>query len=78
MTLWIAIWAQEYAHPFAQSGVVAWPVAFVVFYWVLSKVESEVLAAIASAWHCVALWALAIVAGWECAWKIDAAVGDRI
>jgi uncharacterized membrane protein len=76
MALWIAIWAHEYAHPFAQSGVAAWPVAFVVLYWMLAKVEDSVVRALALASHCVALWVLSIVAGWECAWQIDAAVGE--
>jgi uncharacterized membrane protein len=76
LALWIAIWAQEYAHPFAQYGVVAWPVAFVAFYWVLSKLEDDVFAPVVTAWHCIALWVLSIVAGWECAWQIDNAVGE--
>jgi uncharacterized membrane protein len=76
MALWIAISAQEYAHPFAESGIAAWPVAFVVAYWVLSKVEDSVVRAIALASHCVVLWVLSIILGWECAWQIDAAVGE--
>ena len=70
------IWNEVHAHPLVDSGVVAWPVAFLAFYWVLSKVENDVVEAIASGSHCVALWLLAIVAGWECAWQIDAAVGE--
>ena len=76
LALFIAIWAQDYAHPFAGAGVVAWPVAFVALYWVLAKVEEDVFRQVAVASHCVALWALSIVAGWECAWQIDAAVGE--
>jgi hypothetical protein len=76
MVLWTAMWPEAFAHPFAGIGFVAWPLAFVAFYWVLAKVEDDVVRALASASHCVALWLLAIVLGWECAWQIDAAVGE--
>ena len=76
MVLWTAMWPEAFAHPFAGFGFVAWPVAFLAFYWVLAKVEDDVVRALASASHCVALWLLAIVLGWECAWQIDTAVGE--
>ncbi|MGH8674669.1 MAG: DUF2339 domain-containing protein, partial [Burkholderiales bacterium] len=76
MVLWTAMWPEAFAHPFGGLGMLAWPVAFVVLYWVLAQVESEVVAGLASAAHCVALWLLSIVAGWECAWQIDNAVGE--
>jgi len=76
MVLWAAMWHEGFTHPFADVGMVAWPVAFLVFYFVLAKVENEVVRALASASHCVALWLLAIVLGWECAWQIDTAVGE--
>lgn len=76
MVLWTAMWPEAFAHPFADFGVVAWPVAFLAFYWVLAKVEDDVVRALASASHCAALWLLAIVLGWECAWQIDTAVGE--
>ena len=76
MALWTAMWPEAFAHPFADFGVVAWPLAFLVFYWVLAKIEDDVVRALASACHCAALWLLAIVLGWECAWQIDTAVGE--
>jgi uncharacterized membrane protein len=76
MVLWTALWPEAHAHPFAELGVLAWPAAFLAFYWTLALVETEVPEALASASHCVALWLLAIVLGWECAWQIDNAVGE--
>ncbi|MGH8673884.1 MAG: DUF2339 domain-containing protein, partial [Burkholderiales bacterium] len=52
MALWTAMWPEAFPHPFAEFGVVAWPVAFLVFYWVLAKVENDVVAGLASASHC--------------------------
>lgn len=69
-------WPQAHAHPFAGLGVVAWPAGFVAFYWALAQVEDDVREAVAGASHCIALWLLSIVLGWECAWRIDAAVGE--
>ena len=68
------IWS-AHAHPFADYGYAAWPASFVVFYWVLSRVEPDV-PGLVRANHCVALWLLAALAGWECAWQLDALVGE--
>jgi len=76
MVLWTAMWAEAHSHPLAGLGAIAWPAAFVVFYWALARVEADVAQVIGSASHCVALWLLSVVAGWECAWQIDAAVGE--
>ena len=76
MALWTAMWPEGFAHPFGGIGFIAWPIAFAAFYWVLAQVEDEVVATVATGAHCVALWLLAIVGGWECAWQIDHAVGE--
>ena len=69
------LWA-PYAHPFAAYGYAAWPAGFVVLYWVLLRVEPDVQANLTQANHCVALWLLAALAGWECAWQLDDFVGE--
>ncbi|HEX5612971.1 MAG TPA: DUF2339 domain-containing protein [Burkholderiales bacterium] len=76
MVIWTLLWHEAHSHPFAGSGLVAWPVAFAVLYWALARVEGEVHEALSNASHCIALWLLSIVLGWECAWRIDAAVGE--
>jgi len=76
MVLWSLLWSDAHSHPFAGSGIVAWPLAFAVLYWALARVEDEVIEALSAASHCIALWLLSIVLGWECAWRIDAAVGE--
>jgi uncharacterized membrane protein len=63
-------------HPFAGFGYAGWPAAFVVLYWVLWRIESDLPETLAQASHCVALWLLAALAGWECAWQLDDFVGE--
>ncbi|MFY9314071.1 MAG: DUF2339 domain-containing protein [Burkholderiales bacterium] len=69
------LWA-PHAHPFAAYGYAAWPASFVVLYWVVLRVEPDVPAGLVQANHCVALWLLAALAGWECAWQLDDVVGE--
>jgi uncharacterized membrane protein len=47
-----------------------------VLYWVILRVEPDVPEGLVKANHCVALWLLAALAGWECAWQLDTAVGE--
>jgi uncharacterized membrane protein len=68
-------WA-THAHPFAAYGYAAWPASFAVLYWVIRRVEPDVPPALVQANHCVALWLLAALAGWECAWQLDEFVGE--
>lgn len=76
MVLWAAMWPEAHPHPFAGLGYVAWPAAFLAFYFALAQVEEGVPDGLSSGAHCVALWTLSVVAGWECAWQIDNAVGE--
>lgn len=69
------VWA-PHAHPFAAYGYAAWPAGFLALYWVIRRVESDVPAGLVQANHCVALWLLAALAGWECAWQLDEFVGE--
>jgi uncharacterized membrane protein len=76
MLLFGISWPWQAAHPFAGYGYAAWPGAFLALYRALYRVESDLAPRLAQASHCVALWLLAALAGWECAWQIDALVGE--
>lgn len=76
MAIWASQWPEWHAHPFASYGYAAWPAAFVAFYWVLAQVEDDLPESLARFSHCLALWLLALLGGWECAWQLDAAVGE--
>jgi uncharacterized membrane protein len=68
----------ESAHPFANWGWLAWPLAWAEHLWVLRRHESEDAAL--EAWlHAAGVWRIALVASWEFAWQIDNAVeGKRV
>lgn len=76
MVTWTVLWAGAISHPFAGYGYAAWPGAFLALYWTLARVESDVPAPLSEACHCVALWLLAVLGGWECATQLDAMVGE--
>ncbi len=69
---------QESAHPFANWGWLAWPIAWLEHFWILKRHETEDRAL--QEWlHAAGLWLLAVVASWEFAWQIDHAVeGKRV
>ncbi|HVP09505.1 MAG TPA: DUF2339 domain-containing protein [Burkholderiales bacterium] len=69
------LWA-AHSHPFAAYGYAAWPAGFLVLYWVILRVEPDVPPGLAQANHCAALWLLVALGGWECAWQLDALVGE--
>ncbi|TAN48889.1 MAG: DUF2339 domain-containing protein [Betaproteobacteria bacterium] len=76
MAIWGLGWHERHPHPFAAYGFAAWPAAFVALYWVLLRVENDAPEPIFRTSHCLALWLLALLGGWECAWQLDAAVGE--
>jgi uncharacterized membrane protein len=64
------------AHPFAELGWLAWPLAFAVHLWLLRRhdsVKSEWL----DYWHAGSLWILGAVGAWELAWSIDQLVAGQ-
>ena len=76
MVIWGLQWQHRHAHPFAEFGFAAWPAAFAALYWLLARIENDLPEWLAQASHCLALWLLALLGGWECAWQLDAAVGE--
>jgi uncharacterized membrane protein len=76
MLLYAVLWPDRHAHPFAGLGYAGWPVAFIVLYWVLARLERDVSGKLGAAVHCVGLWLLAALAGWECSWQLDKFVGE--
>lgn len=71
-----AVLWEPHAHPFAAYGYAAWPASFVALYWMIRRVEPDLPPGLVQANHCVALWLLAALAGWECAWQLDEFVGE--
>jgi uncharacterized membrane protein len=76
MVLFALEWQGNHSHPFAGFGYAAWPAAFLTMVWILAQVGRDVDVFLVRWSHCVALWLLAALAGWECAWQIDALVGE--
>ena len=76
MVVYAALWTGANSHPFAGFGYAAWPGAFLALYLILARSEADLQETLAGASHCVALWLLLTLAGWECAWQIDALVGE--
>jgi len=69
-------WMAESSHPFSGLGYLAWPASFVAAYWMLALAERDLAPVWAQAGHCIALWLLALIGGWQCAWQIDELVGE--
>jgi uncharacterized membrane protein len=71
--LWLMAYVQWYwvAHPFAGSGYVAWPFAFLMLYWILRREETQLSASLTRAWHMGALWLFTMLASKEAAWAIN-------
>lgn len=76
MVLYAGFMVDLRAHPLADLGLLAWPLAFAAIYVVLARHESDYEGKIARGGHCVALWLLAALTGWECSWQLDELVGD--
>ncbi|HMD73444.1 MAG TPA: DUF2339 domain-containing protein, partial [Steroidobacteraceae bacterium] len=55
-------------HPFADGGAVAWPLAFVGFYWLARRHEGAPEAALARLLHIASAWLLCALLSWEASW----------
>lgn len=55
-------------HPFADRGYIAWPLAFVIYYWMLYR--SEYAYRFARFGHAIILWMLTLVLSWEAGWAV--------
>jgi uncharacterized membrane protein len=65
----------DVAHPVEHGGYLAWPVAFVAFYFICRRHEGPGGAPLANLLHVASLWLLTALVGWEIAWDIGHAVG---
>lgn len=63
-----------YSHPGMYLGYLAWPLAFVVQYFILYRNDKLSLQFIIKAQHAVSLWLLTFLAAWELSWWINEAV----
>jgi uncharacterized membrane protein len=65
------------AHPAAQCGWLAWPLAFAAFYVICRRHEGEPGEALASWLHAISAWLLVVLLTWELHWFIDQRFGAR-
>lgn len=63
------------SHPFEGLGVVTWPLAFTVTYWLLRRHEDEAVKWLASAWHVGLAWMILALGTRELDWQLGL-VGD--
>jgi len=72
-----ALWAAGTVHhPLAQGGWIAWPLAFLGLYFILSQHDQDVGAPLTNALHAISLWLLTALASWEFAWAIGQSAGS--
>jgi uncharacterized membrane protein len=62
------------AHPAANLGWLAWPLAFGGLYGVMCRLEGAADGALAKVLHAGATWLACGVGGWEAAWQMDRAL----
>lgn len=55
-------------HPFADYGYIAWPLAFVIYYWILYS--SGYMHRSARFGHAIILWVMTLVFSWEAGWAM--------
>jgi uncharacterized membrane protein len=63
-------------NPLAQGGWIAWPLAFVGFYFAAWRHDDALGKPLISALHAVALWLFVALVSWEASWVISQAVGN--
>ena len=61
------------AHPLAAGGVIAWPLAFLLQYWLARWSKSDWLGELRSYWTFAAYWLAAFLASWEASWLVERA-----
>ncbi len=59
------------SHPLGNLGIVAWPAAIAVYFWILKRYDDL---RPAGKLHSLTLWLITALATWEVAWQIDRAV----
>ncbi|MCP3921918.1 MAG: DUF2339 domain-containing protein [Desulfobacterales bacterium] len=57
-------------HPFSYDGFISFPVAFIVFYYTLYKMEENIPTEIRKYYHLGGLYLLIAVTTWELSWQI--------
>jgi len=66
----------EYAHPAAAGGWLAWPLAFVVWYWILRGHEDALVIPVRTAAHAVGLWLVLLLLSAQCSWALAELAGS--
>jgi uncharacterized membrane protein len=70
MLLIAAVDVSERRHPFAQLGLLAWPVAFGAHLWLIRR-HDKLQNGYETFMHTGQLWLFAALASWELAWNVD-------
>ncbi|MEN8108486.1 MAG: DUF2339 domain-containing protein, partial [Pseudomonadota bacterium] len=60
-----------FAHPLAYGGAITWPIAFVVQYWLLRRLEPDWPGELVPYWHSATLWLAVFLVTWEAAWVVE-------
>jgi uncharacterized membrane protein len=74
MMLFAVIAVEHLAHPFAEGGWAAWPLAFAAFYFLCRRHEGDGGRWPARALHGVSALLVIALVTWEFAWEVDQAV----
>ena len=61
------------AHPLAHRGWLVWPIALVIEYWLLRRLEPDWQGELAAIWHSATLWLAVFLVTWEAAWVVEQA-----
>ncbi|MBI3562539.1 MAG: DUF2339 domain-containing protein [Gammaproteobacteria bacterium] len=73
LSLLLSVVTQQ-QHPFQHLGVVAWPVAFIVQYFVLRQYRHSVIEWVLKWQHILSLWLLVIIVSWQATWIMQTLV----
>jgi uncharacterized membrane protein len=62
--------SSRFPHPFGGWGGLAWPLALLIHFWLLRRMETTWPDWVVRAWHPVGLWLVLLLVGWELDWMI--------
>lgn len=72
--IFFSIWWDR-SHPFASYGYLAWPLVFVVTYFVLLKLQQDIEPKIIKLGHLLSLWMVLAIMFWQANWTTELLIG---